>query len=108
MYVGQPKRAAVVKRLPSTRRAIQINKLQRDMFMNKLLAVLIAGLFAADAFAQQAATTAPAPAPSTAVPAPSAMPAAAPAPAAAPVKKQATTKKRKTRRAAKSQAATAK
>ena len=61
--------------------------------MKKLLAVLVAGLFAAGAFAQ-----APAPAPAPAAPAPMAAPAAAPAPVA----------KAKTTKAAKKTTATAK
>jgi uncharacterized membrane protein (UPF0127 family) len=44
--------------------AIQINEYQRISFMNKLLAALVAGLFAAGAFAQQAE-----PAPAAATPA---------------------------------------
>ncbi|BEP91915.1 hypothetical protein GmRootA79_02990 [Acidovorax sp. A79] len=60
--------------------------------MKKLLAVLVAGLFAAGAFAQQAPATAPAPA---APAAPMAAPAAAPAPVAK-THKAATTAKKKT------------
>jgi hypothetical protein len=61
---------------PSTRRFVK-----EMAHMKKLLAVLMAGLFAAGAFAQ-APATAPAPAP-----APAAAPQAAPAPAAAPAAK---------------------
>jgi len=71
-------------------------RISKDMFMNKLLAALVAGLFAVGAFAQQAEPTA-APA------------AAAPKVAKhAPAKKHAAAKKHKVRHVAKAHTAAAK
>jgi hypothetical protein len=70
-------------------------RISKDFFMNKLLAALVAGLFAAGAFAQQ-----PAPA--------AAAPATAKVAKHAPAKKHAAAKKHKVRHVAKAHTAAAK
>jgi outer membrane lipoprotein-sorting protein len=70
-------------------------RISKDLFMNKLLAALVAGLFAAGAFAQQAEPT-------------TAAPAAAKVAKHASAKKHVAAKKHKVRHVAKAHTATAK
>jgi hypothetical protein len=83
---------------------IRPKSFERLLKMNKVLATLIAGLFAVGAFAQAPAAAVAKPAPAPAVAAAPAM-AAAPAAEAAPAKMSKTSKKTKTSKKAKKVAA---